>query len=271
MEIVHLTPENIQEYAYPCMMKKSRWVIHPERYRTISLSFLQRALGTSVHGICAVRDGKSVGHLFYGPLKGAGFPVRCRDERIPAIFCTHVDTSFGRQGAGRAMVEAAVGASQDAPGLLILSTGVKLYMPIEPFIKLGFHLIHEDRFWKIGYYPIQKASVHVETYTPELEWDYIKPFTFITGDFCPFLVHLREEQKKCASRFHEQLPVEEIPFEEAVRRDENAVTGFYLYGKEVPTSLMAGWRLRRHIKKVVRDESRKTFGTTAPTEFTKRK
>jgi predicted GNAT family acetyltransferase len=271
MEIVHLTPENIEEYAYPCMMKKTRWVKHPERYRAVSLAFLQKTLGTSVHGICAIRNGQSVGHLFYGLLKGAGFPVRCREENIPAIFCTHVRPSFGRQGAGKAMVEAAVGACQDAPGLLVLASGMKSYMPIEPFLRLGFHLIHEDGFWKIGYYPIQKASVHVETYTPELEWDYIKPFTFITGDFCPFLVHLREEQKKCASRFHEQLPIEEIPFKEAIRRDENAVPGFYLYGKEVPTTLMAGWRLKRYIKKGVRDESRKTFGTTAPTEFTKRK
>jgi len=209
MEIVRLTTENIAEYAYPCMMKKTRWVKHPERYRAVSLSFLQKTLGQSVLGICAIKEGKSVGHLFYGPLKGAGFPVRCREENIPAVFCTHVRPSFARQGAGRAMVEAAVEACQDAPGLLVLASGMKSYMPIEPFLQLGFQMIHEDGFWKIGYYPIQKASVHVETYTPELEWDYIKSFTFITGDFCPFLVHLREEQKKCASRFHEQLPIEE--------------------------------------------------------------
>ena len=271
MEIVKLTSDNIENFSYPCMLKKTRWVPNPQHYRSMSISHLRKNIDGRIKGVVAIAHGKPIGYLFYGPLKGAGFPVQCSEERINAIFCTTVDASWTRKGTGKAMVESAVEDSKTTPGLLVLATGMKMFMPIKPFLKLGFRQIHDGEFWKIGYYPIQKESVQVETYTPQLEWDYVKPFTFITDDFCPLLIHLREEQMKIASKFQEQLPIEEIPFEEAVRKDENVTPGFYLYGKQIPPGFLTGWSIKRFIKKTIRDESRKTFGTTSPTEYTKRR
>jgi predicted GNAT family acetyltransferase len=271
MEIAKLTPENIDEFAYPCMMKKSRWIKNPEHYRSISLSHLKKNIDRRINGIVAVESGRAVGHLFYGPLKGAGFPVRCDEEDINAVFCTFMDGKYSGEGIGKKMVEAVVDDLRGTPGLLVLATGLKEYMPIQPFLKLGFRQILDGPFWKIGYHPIEKETVDVETYIPELEWDYVKPFTFITGDFCPFLVHIREEQKTIANKFQDLLPVEEIPFEDAVKQDENVTPGFYIYGKEVPPGILAGSKLKQYIKKTVRDESMKTFGTTTPPKYERRK
>ena len=182
-----------------------------------------------------------------------------------------MDGEYSGKGIGKKMVEAAVKDVQGTPGLLVLATGLKEYMPIESFLELGFHRIHDGPFWKIGYHPMEKESVQVETYVPELEWDYVKPFTFVTDDFCPFLVYLREEQKSIALKFQELLPIEEIPFEDAVEKDENVTPGFYIYGKQVPPGILTGRELKRYIKDAVRDESLKTFGTTAPAKYEKRK
>ena len=271
MEIVKLTPENIEALAYSCMMERSRWIRNPEHYRSISISYLKKTINHRILGVVAVQDGKPVGHLFYGPLKGIGLPVRCDEEKINAIHCTCVDKQWTRKGIGKAMIDAVVEDSKDTPGILVMATKLKMFMPIDSFLRLGFNQIHDDDFWKIGYYPIQKESVHVETYTPELEWDYVKSFTFITDDFCPFFVHLRQKQKAIAMKFPEQLPIDEIPFENAIQRDENVIPGFYLFGREIPPGILSSGKLKRFIKRTIRDESRKTFGTTSPPEYRKRK
>ena len=271
MEIIHLTPENADALAYPCVIHGTRQMRRSRPYRNVSITFLQKTINTRIKGIAAVEDGRAVGHLFYGTLKGSGLPVRCSESDIPAVFCTFVNRKYSRMGVGKAMIEAAIRGCKDESGLLVLATRQKTYMPMTLFSRLGFQKIHEDGFWNIGYYPITRASVDVETYVPELEWDYVKPFTFVIRNLCPFLIRLREDQKRTASHFHDLLPIDEVPFEEAVRRDENVTPGFYLFGKEVPISLMAGWKLKRYIKKSIQDESLKTFGMTAPTRFEKRK
>ena len=227
MEMVRLNAQNLREYAYPCMLSKTPWIRHPAKYRNASLNVLEKTIDRHVNGVVSLENGKPVGHLFWGPLRGAGFPVRCSEPEIPTIFCTFVEKTFAKKGIGRAMIQAAVEDSQNAAGLMVLATDMDAYMPVYAFLKLGFRQILDDGFWKIGLYPIQKDAIHVETYIPELEWDYVKPFTFVVGDFCPYLIFQRAMQKRVASTFHDQLPLVEIPFEEAYQKDESITPGFY--------------------------------------------
>ena len=136
---------------------------------------------------------------------------------------------------------------------------------------MGFRLIAEDPFRKVCYYPIQKDIVEAEIVEPELEWDYVKPFTVVTGDYCPHIISQREQQKKVASGFTDQLPIDDVSLEQAKEKDPNVIPGFYVFGKYVPSELLSEKQFKKYLKKAIRDEGKKTFGATAPQKYEKRK
>ena len=271
MEIQKLTRENSEILAYPCMNKRNLFIWNPKKYRDRALPILQNRISKDIQGVVAVENNRSIGHIFYGSVQNSGFPIRCQDKNAIVILCSFIEKKYAGKRIGRTMLEAVCKNVGSAPGILVMATSTKYYMHDKSFIKLGFHSLYHHNLWHILYFPIKKKTINTETYDPELEWDYVRPFTFITYGLCPFSIQLWEKQKKVAFTFKDLLPIEELSYQEALKKDENVVPGFYLFGKLVPPGPLTGWKLKRYIKKAVRTESYKTFGTTSPSAYSKRK
>ena len=266
MKLVHLTSKNIQKYGYPCMLRRSIWMKKPHEYRSRSISFFDGCLG-KVKGIAAVEGDNVIGYTLYGSLNRAAIPLQCDNAEIPAIYCTWVKKGRTKKGIGRSMIQALEEELKKEAGVLVLATSKTYIMPFKPFKKMGFQLIYDSDFWKIGFYPIQKNSVDVSFYKPELEWDHVKPFTFINRDDCPFVSFRRDKLKQTLLKFEDLLPIDEIPYEEAIKKDENLIPGFYLFGEFVPFEKIMSWQFKRFLKKIIRDQNRKTFGVTSVSTY----
>jgi predicted GNAT family acetyltransferase len=203
-------------------------------------------------------------------VKSLGLPMHVQPES-PVIFCTYVSPGYGRKGIGRQLIEAAKKAFHDQPGLLVMSTKTRMYMPIARFEKLGFRMVHSHDLWRIGYLPIGRDDIQIDFYNPELEWDYVNPFTLVQGGFCPFMLHIWKGQRKAAQSFRKYAPVEVMTLEEARKKDPNVVQGFYVFGKLAPAKPMFGWQFKKYIRKAIRTEETKTFGAASKTSYEKRK
>lgn len=271
MDIIELQPDAHFKLGYPCLNREDRWAKDSRRFQDASIKYLAEHLGKDLHGVAAIIDGETVGHAFVSPLHLAGFPVRADVPDLPTLRCSSMLPEHGNKGVGRAMIESVIAGLADSPGLLVVGTDSSLFMPIQAFIKMGFQPIAEDDFWKIAYYPIQNDSVSVQLYSPELEWDYVQPFTFVVDEFCPFLNRMAQTQREAIKKFREFLPADELSFEEAYQRDENVVPGFYLFGKLMPPGVFAPRQIKKTIKEAIRAEGKKTFGTVVPSKYLKRK
>lgn len=270
MEIIQLTKENAAKYSYGCMMKGNIYVRHPQPYRETVIPDLKAHAGKDVFGFVAVENDVPVGHLMMGYINVLGMQIRIQPD-TPVILCTYVSRQYGKKGLGRSLIEAARAAFPKAPGLLILSTRTNMYMPFKKFERYGFKMIHTHDMWKIGYLPIQKEAVQIEFYEPVLEWDYVKPFTLIQGGFCPFLLHIYQNQKKVAETFKQYAPVEEMTLEAARKKDPNVLPGFYVFGHLAPAKPVLRWQFKRYLRKAIKREEKKTFGAASPTGYEKRK
>lgn len=270
MEIIQLTKENAAKYSYGCMMKGNIYVRHPQPYREAVIPDFQSHIGKDVFGFVAVENDLPVGHLLMGYMNALGMQIRIQPD-VPVILCTYVNRRYSKKGLGRSLIEAAKAQFSTAPGLLILSTKTNMYMPFKKFRRYGFKMIHVHDMWQIGYLAIQKDEVQVEFFDPVLEWDYVKPFTLIQGGFCPFILHIYQNQKKVAETFKQFAPVETMTLEEARKKDPNVLPGFYVFGSLAPAKPMFRWQFKRYIRKAIRKEEKKTFGAAAPTNYGKRK
>lgn len=266
MKLVQLSSNNIEQYGYPCMLRRSIWMRNPIEYRSRSICFLKES-SKNLSGIAAVEDNHAIGFIFYGPLNLSSIPVRCDVEGIPTIYCTWIKRSKTKKGIGRAMIQKLKEDMKKEPGIISLTTNKTFIMPFKPFQKMGFKLIHDSGFWKIGFYPIQRNHVEVGFYTPELEWDHVKPFTFITRDDCPFVSYRRDKLKKYLLKFEDHLPIDEIPYKEAKKKDENIIPGFYLFGQFVPFEKIMSFEFKQLLNKAIRDENKKTFGATSVSAY----
>ncbi|MBN2105236.1 hypothetical protein JW835_14460 [bacterium] len=270
MKIIQLTQSNSDKYGYGCMMRGNIYVRHPQPYRKSMLSGLKDHVGRDVFNFVAVEEEKPAGHLLMGTVHALGIPILVQPD-APVILCTYVKRGYGKKGIGRSLIDAVRSAFPDIPGLLILCTKSRMYMPFQQFERFGFKMIHSHDFWKIGYLPVKRENVHVKFYEPELEWDYVKPFTLIRGGYCPFMLHVWQIQKKAAESFKQYAPVKEMNLEEARAKASNVTPGFYVFGKMAPAKPMFGWQFKRYIRKAIRKEEKKTFGAAMPTEYKKRK
>jgi len=270
MKIIQITQDNADQYAYDCMRRGNIFVRHPQPYRESMLPALKDHAGRDVFNFVAVEEDKPIGHLLLGTTTVLGIPLLIQPE-VPVILCTYVKRGYEKKGVGTSLIEAAKSSFQDVPGLLILTTKSRMYMPFQRFERFGFKEIYIHDFWKIGYLPIQQETVHVEFYEPELEWDYVKPFTLIPGGYCPFMLHIWQIQKRAAESFKHYAPVKEMRLEEARTKAPNVTPGFYVFGKTAPAKPMFGWQFKRYIQKAIRKEEKKTFGAATPTAYPQKK
>jgi GNAT superfamily N-acetyltransferase len=270
MNIIQLDQENANQYGFGCMLKGNFYLRHPQPFRESLLPSLKRHLNKDVYGFVAEEQNRPVGHILLGNVKTLGLPTRIEPD-MPVILCTYISRGFHRKGIGRSLIEAAKNAFSESPGLLVMTTRTRMYMPFQKFEKLGFQRVCDYDLWRVGFLPIKQPRIQVEFFDPELEWDYVKPFTLIRGGFCPFLFHLWEGQLKAVSAFKQYIPVEEITLDEARKRDPHVIPGFYVFGKMFPARPMFRWQIKRAIRRAIRDEEKKTFGAAAPTVYEKRK
>ncbi|MBN1781569.1 GNAT family N-acetyltransferase [bacterium] len=270
MELIQLTRDNAGKYGFGCMMKGNLFVPNPKPYRDALIPDLGEHAGKDISGFVAVESDKPVGHVLLGTARALGLPMRVQPD-APVILCTAVQRAFKRKGVGRALIQKAAEAFKDAPGLVLMSTNNRMYMPLDRFRKYGFRQVGAHDAWRIGYLPIRQEQIVVDFFEPQLEWDYIRPFTLIQGGFCPFMLHVWNTQKKAAASFKRYAPVEEMTLEEARKKDANAVPGFYVFGSMAPAKPMFGWQMKRYIRRAIRREEKKTFGNAAPTAYEKRK
>lgn len=270
MEILELTKDNANQYGYGCMMKGNLFLRKPQPYRESLLPELTGHLDKGLRYFFAVDQDKPVAHLMVAPLPLLGVPIIARPD-VPAIFCTYVTKGYAKKGLGRSLVEKAKQSFPESPGLLILTTKTRMYMPFQSFQRLGFKSLSSHDLWNIGYLPVKQDSIQIDFFDPELEWDYVKPFTLIRGGVCPFLLHVWDVQKKAAESFKEYAPVVEVSLQEARVKDPGAVPGFYVFGKMAPAKPMFGWQFKLYIQKAIRKEEKKTFGAATPSGYKKRK
>ncbi len=267
MTIDRLTQQNIGDLAFPCALRKSRWIRHPQLYRDKALAYLQTVLDRHIFGYIAVDGTNPVGQILVSPIRRAGVPVQSVRINVLAVLCTWIDHKRSRQKIGCALIDAAADGFPDAAGLLVVDTHAPESLPVDVYHKLGFQPVSENVDRSIVYFPITESSVDVDFYTPKLEWDHVKPFTFIRRDVCPFMIQLSDTQRRVAGMFHDLLPTEEIPYEDARIRSDTVIPGFYVYGKRVPADITTARPLKRYIRQAIRDESRKMFGTAARPHF----
>ena len=270
MNIIQLNQDNASQYGFGCMLKGNFFVRHPQPFRESLLPSLSNHLNKDIYGFVAEDQNRAVGHILLGNVETLGLPVRIEPD-MPVILCTYINKGYHRQGIGRSLIEAVKNRFSKSPGLLVMSTKTKMYMPFQKFEKLGFLAVCDYNLWRVGYLPITQDRIQVEFFDPVLEWDYVKPFTLIRGGFCPFVYHLWDGQLKAASSFKQYMPVEEMSLQEARKRDSQALPGFYIFGKMFPARPMFRWQIKRAIRKAIRDEEKKTFGAAAPTGYEKRK
>ena len=266
MKLVKLSLKNIEKLGYPCMLRRSIWMKNQKKYRSQSICFLNENL-TKVKSIAAVEGEAVIGFVLYGPLRLSTIPLRCNVEDITTIYCIWIKTSQRKKGVGRALIQKLKEEMKNESGILSLTTNKTFIMPFKPFEKMGFQLIHDSDFWKIGFYPVKKERVEVSFYSPELEWDHVKPFTFVERGDCPFISFRLDKLKKYLLKFKDHLPIDEIAYEEAIKKDESVIPGFYLFGHFVPFEKIMSWSFTRFLKKTIKDENRKTFGATSVSSY----
>jgi GNAT superfamily N-acetyltransferase len=270
MNIIQLNQENADQFGFGCMLKGNLYIRRPQPFRETMLPALKSHLNRDIFGFVAEDQNRPAGHILLGKVEALGLPVRIEPD-IPVILCTYLSKGYHRLGIGRSLIEAAKNAFSEEPGLLVMSTRTKIYMPFQKFEKMGFQRVADYDLWRAGYLPIKQEHIQIQFFDPVLEWDYIKPFTLVRGGFCPFLLYQWEAQLKAVSVFKQYLPVEEMTLQEARKRDPQVLPGFYVFGNCFPAKPMFRWQIRRLIRKAIHDEEKKTFGAAARTDYEKRK
>jgi hypothetical protein len=253
IRIVRLTSENLEPYAYPCMVHPTERIENPSFFRFQCLPYLQKWIGKRVFGFAAVFMDKAVGSVFYGPLSGSSLPLKCDATDVQVLMCSFVDESFHHADVGRRMIQAVLEDCADRPGLLVMASRLKSYMYYKPFLHMGFRLVLDGEFWKICYRPIRTEEVRVEMARPRLRWKNLKPFTWITENFCPLMVYMMGRQRQMVQMLSSQES-EEIPLEQAVKLDRDVTPGFYLFGEKTQDILPEN-RFKKMIQKAVRKKS----------------
>ena len=270
MKCIQITSKNVDMLINPAM-KKTRFLPNSEIYRDQILPSLQKHLRGNIQGIGAVSDERCVGYMLFGPLREVALPISCVLQDIPVIFCYYTEKKYRSKELDRLLMDEVLKHLKNAPGILTLSSDSKEYMPAKSFIKMGFRSVVQNNNLQILFLPLKQESIEAELFNPELEWDYIRPFTFINHPVCLYLLHLQNMQKKVCERYKNLLPVEELSWQDAHQKDPHIIPGFYCFGRFVPLYSMNERKLKRHIKQCIRAETYKTFGAASSTAYTKRK
>ncbi|MBN1896007.1 hypothetical protein JW906_16090 [bacterium] len=253
IRIIRLTAENLETYAYPCMSHPTERIENPSFFRFQCLPTLRKWINQRIFGFAAVFMDRSIGSVFYAPLAGSSLPLKCDAADVQVLICSYIDQAFRRADVGRRLIDAVLEDCASRSGLLVMSSCLKSYMYYKPFLRMGFKLVLDGEFWKIGYRPIRKAEVKVEMAHPRLHWKDLKPFTWITENFCPLLVYMTGRQKQVIQKISGQES-EVIPLEKAVERDRDVTPGFYLYGEKTQDILSEN-KFKKMIKKALRKKS----------------
>ena len=252
-------------------MKKTRSIPNFEIYRDRILPSLQKHFRRPVQGIAAIHNEQCVGYMLFGPIQEAALPIHCVLPDIPVIFCYYAEKKYQGNKLDNLLLDEVIKSSGKAPGILTMSTDSKDYMPAKSFLKMGFQAVNKMDDLQVLYKPARQKLIEAELFTPELEWDYIRPFTFISHPVCLYLLHLQNMQKSVCEKFKNLLPVEELSWQEARQKDPHAIPGFYCFGRFVPHFSLSERKLSRTIKKCIQAESYKTFGAASSTAYKKRK
>jgi len=253
VRIVRLTEENLEPYAYPCMVHPTERIENPAFFRFQCLPYLHKWIDKRIFGFAALFMDRAVGSVFYGPLRGSSLPLKCDSADAQVLLCSFIDQAFHQADVGRRLIDAVIEDCASRPGLLVMASRLKSYMYYKPFIRMGFKLVLDDGFWKIGYRPIRKEEVKVEMVHPRLRWKNFKPFTWVTEDFCPLMVYMMGRQKQAVQKISGQES-EVIPLEQAVERDRDVMPGFYLYGEKTQ-DLLSENKFKRMIRRAIRRKS----------------
>jgi len=253
IRIVRLTRENLEQYAYPCMVHPTERIDNPSFFRFQCLPYLHKWINRRIFGFAAVFMGRAVGSVFYGPLKGSSLPLKCDAPDVRVLLCSFVDGAFHHADVGSRLINAVLEDCPSGSGLLVMASRLKSYMYYKPFLRLGFRLVLDGAFWKICYRPIRLEEVKVEMGHPRLHWKNFKPFTWVTENFCPLMVYMMGRQKQMVQTLSGQES-EEIPLEQAVKLDRDVTPGFYLFGEKTQDILPEN-RFKKMIRKAVRRKS----------------
>lgn len=272
MNIVKLTGENIHYLEYPGVMKPAAAVRKPVFPDSTDIDFLTRHIEKDIQGFIAIDADKPAGHILVAHLDRAAVPLRSSRPDIPVILSLVTVKKYRRQGIAEDLIRRVIEDNQEAPGILTLPADSRTMKEHRSFRRMGFKKIAEHGLLKAEYRPGTKKMIDAAFYTPGLERDYVRPFTFVTDPFRPGMRQVMERQKRILNAFPDMLPPDEIPYEEARARNPEITPGLYLFGKMPETGgFVTGLRLKRIIKKTIREEARKTFGAASPTRYTKRK
>lgn len=246
MEIRRLTERAQAREAYPCLEGLTPWA----EGVPLSQQWFAANLGEYVEGFHLRDEGKTIGHIYWGPSERALVPYNIEDHTA-FLYCEWVQRSYRGRGLMRQLLGRFIAQLQNEgyKGVLVDGTEFPDYMHYSHFTKRGFRVIQDFGQFKLLYLPLAQEEVEVEKLEPQIPVEGRAPVEvlIIGSRWCPVGSAAVLLVRKVAEEFGNRVLIEEVPASrEAVARYGTA-DGIFINGKEKLMAPASEEQVRRAI------------------------